>query len=105
MTEVELPSPETCDPTNGYHIIPGDAETCQCGERVRTKWGSEENPAPPLAPSRENNIVGCARCGGDHSLRFTEFVQPLVLGEHILTHWAPCPTTGDPILMRFVEVE
>jgi hypothetical protein len=98
------PSPETCDPANGLHVTPGDADHCQCGERPRRVWGSEEAPAVPLSPPPENNIVGCARCGGNHSLRFTEFVQPVLIGDEVaMTHWSLCPTTGDPILMRFVD--
>lgn len=52
------------------------------------------------------NQVGCARCGGDGHVRLT--FQSLTIphecapGE-VMTHWAPCPTNGEPILLGFVE--
>ena len=42
------------------------------------------------------NIRHCARCGGDHDgLEFRSFDLPA--GK--FTHWAPCPTNGEPVLM------
>lgn len=43
------------------------------------------------------NVRRCARCGAYHTgLEFVALGQPIF--EY--THWAPCPTTGEPILMR-----
>lgn len=51
-------------------------------------------------------IVGCARCYGDgHTdLFFRELTHPVQIGDGLgsLTHWAPCPTNGEPILLRIV---
>ena len=42
-------------------------------------------------------ITGCARCGGAHvGVVFKLFTRPC--GN--LTHYAPCPTNHEPILMR-----
>jgi len=45
---------------------------------------------------------GCARCGGDHDdLTYRPFSRPIPDVDGAFTHWASCPETGDPILMRF----
>lgn len=50
------------------------------------------------------DIHGCARCGWDHSaLRFTPFFRA-VETEPLLTHWAICPTTNEPLLQCVYEV-
>lgn len=44
---------------------------------------------------------GCARCGTDEHLGITylPFTYPIDMGGGwIATHWAPCPTNGEPIL-------
>lgn len=87
---------DKCDPTIGYHIVPPDSEECQCGERKRMNSPQPDLPAP-------SNILGCARCGGEHLVRFKPFRVPMQVGEATLTHWGLCPTTREPILMRFVE--
>lgn len=57
-------------------------------------------------PDREvvtvSGIKCCARCGKDHTriLAFTRMERPI----RNMTHWSPCPTNGDPILVR-VEQE
>jgi hypothetical protein len=50
--------------------------------------------------SQWTEIESCARCGGNHSVVFKKLGQPLSTGQ---THWAPCPATGEPIMMRIVE--
>lgn len=55
--------------------------------------------------------VGCARCEGDghDDLTFRRLTHPVVVqgppvcGEVELTHWCPCPTNGEPILMAVLE--
>jgi hypothetical protein len=43
------------------------------------------------------NIAACARCGGTHkAVRFQPFTKP----PENATHWASCPQTGEPILIR-----
>lgn len=48
------------------------------------------------------SIVGCARCWGEghKNLTFRKLEHPVddPTGEY--THWAPCPTNGEPILLR-----
>jgi hypothetical protein len=52
------------------------------------------------------SIRGCARCHGEGHPDLT--FEPLLYGVDVeddlgpLTHWAACPTNGQPILMRFV---
>ena len=49
-------------------------------------------------------IIHCARCGGDHSnVEAAPLTRPVVelrdnVEEVLYTHWAPCPTNGEPIL-------
>jgi hypothetical protein len=46
-------------------------------------------------------VRGCARCGEEHEVQFKEFERPAEAAPGVTwTHWAPCPTNGDPILMR-----
>lgn len=46
------------------------------------------------------DVRSCSRCGGDHdSLRFARFKNlPSFL---VVSHWAMCPTTGEPVLLWF----
>lgn len=57
----------------------------------------------PEAPATD--LMGCARCGEDHPIRFKPFREPMVVGDFVLTHWGLCQKTGEPVLMRFVEPE
>ena len=48
------------------------------------------------------NVRKCARCGGDHDrVGFKPFTNP----PRRFSHWAHCPKSGEPILMRLVETE
>lgn len=52
------------------------------------------------------SVNGCARCGGDHpegTLEYRAFRQPVPDVDGDFTHWASCPTTGDPILLRRMD--
>lgn len=47
-------------------------------------------------------LVGCARCHGEghDDITFKPLKHPVSQdGKVRYTHWAPCPTTGEPILM------
>ena len=48
------------------------------------------------------NVVKCARCGQDHpELQFHKIMGSQITCEGLIfTHWAQCPTTIDPILLR-----
>ncbi len=58
-----------------------------------------------------SSLRGCARCGEDHlqDISFTAFRVPVreVDGEEpgklLFTHWALCPTSGEPLLMIVIE--
>lgn len=42
-------------------------------------------------------LLNCARCGETHhGIKWRMLTRPC--GDD--THWAPCPTNGEPILMR-----
>lgn len=47
-------------------------------------------------------VMSCARCGQDHDeLEFKPCKRgPIPTATGLATHWATCPETGDPILMR-----
>lgn len=50
------------------------------------------------------SVHGCARCGGGHvnKIEWRRLERPVVDGDGTTwTHWCPCPTNGEPILMRF----
>lgn len=53
------------------------------------------------------SIVDCARCGEDHTiLEAVPFVRPFAppaAAPVVWTHWAKCPTNGDPILFQVAE--
>jgi hypothetical protein len=72
-------------------------------ERVtlRTVLAIRQRPGPVIEAVPE--LRGCARCGGDHTdLAFEKLEQPVEReGAPTITFWCPCPTNGQPILMRF----
>jgi len=42
-------------------------------------------------------VKHCARCGGDHDeMKFTRLSHPSAEW----THWAPCPTNGEPLMLQ-----
>jgi hypothetical protein len=47
-------------------------------------------------------LRNCARCKGDHKERIEWKQLTYPMNEY--THWAMCPTNGEPILMRIVEI-
>jgi len=54
----------------------------------------------------QSPLTGCACCGGDHKqITFLPFVRPKEIEGLTFTHWGTCPTTQDPILLRFQQVE
>ena len=49
----------------------------------------------------KTTVPHCARCGGRHEgLSFQALARPM---EGYYTHWATCPETGEPIMLRLVE--
>ena len=69
-----------------------------------------------MAGETKKDIGTCSRCGREHGeIMFKKLAKPIQLFEDtrvrkaaffsnpsaiMYTHWAPCPTTGEPILMR-----
>jgi len=48
-------------------------------------------------------LIGCSRCGVTHDepIIFKKLINPM--GEH--THWGVCPTTKQPIMLKFGECD
>lgn len=71
--------------------------------------------ADPNAHPQTVDLKGCARCyaNGHPGLTFEPLTYPVVVAEHDaeegheleFTHWAPCPTNGQPILLATSELE
>lgn len=57
--------------------------------------------------NRQWDVHHCARCGQDHErLTYTRFIRPVEDTDGtVWDWWATCPTTGDPILARQIDVE
>ena len=56
-----------------------------------------EGSAAPITKDQ----IGCARCDGDGhpGITYQPLTFPIDMGEGFTaTHWAPCPTNGEPIL-------
>lgn len=54
------------------------------------------------------SVTGCARCGQDHGdLEFLPLAHGVDVEDTLgpLTHYATCPTNGEPILMRIVPTD
>ena len=55
---------------------------------------------PQEGESFDTSFDACARCGERHQdLRF----NPLTYPADEWTHWAPCPTNGEPIMLCILE--
>lgn len=52
-------------------------------------------------------VGNCARCGNDHvDIVFRQFTSPVMSSDDIeFSHYALCPTNGEPILMYVTEKE
>jgi hypothetical protein len=55
------------------------------------------------------DVKRCSRCGGNHTaLVFKKFDRPVAPADLTSTswsHWAPCPATGEPILLSVSPFE
>lgn len=62
-----------------------------------------EQAHPDDADTLRVTMTGCARCGGSHEhvevRRMARPFSPAEAGGLAWTHWAPCPTNGDPVLV------
>lgn len=51
-------------------------------------------------------VKKCARCEKDHEpMCFLPFKRPVQPPNQNVTHWASCPTTGEPILLSVEAVK
>lgn len=49
-------------------------------------------------------VRSCARCGARHQkVMFRNLSRPFEAEEGSWTHWAQCPTNGEPILFKFED--
>lgn len=54
-----------------------------------------------LGEAYTTDMEGCARCHGEHpGITFVRLIHPIPAKVGEFTHWAPCPTNGQPILLR-----
>lgn len=52
------------------------------------------------------DVRHCSRCEQDHQqLEAKEFMIPIDDSDGPWTHWARCPISGDPILVKLVKLE
>lgn len=55
------------------------------------------------------NLKNCSRCGGDHQAvvakPLTIPVAPPEAGGLAWSHWFPCPTNGEPIMVSVRETD
>lgn len=56
-----------------------------------------------LAEGEGTLVQKCARCGEDHKVQFRKLRRMMEVSGH--THWAPCPNTSEPILMKVIPEE
>lgn len=74
------------------HPRPDDGICARCVEILTPRNPTNANPAA---------LTSCARCGKDHlDITWEKLKRPC--GD--LTHWAPCPETGEPIMMLIEEI-
>jgi hypothetical protein len=49
-------------------------------------------------------LGNCARCKQDHEdLTFEKLEYPHEVKSEVWTHWAPCPTNGQPIMLTILD--
>ena len=62
-------------------------------------------PGEHVPGEHVTDLNGCARCHGDghEGLVFKPLEHAVEDADGEYTHWAPCPTNGEPILMRFQD--
>lgn len=73
------------------------------GDSAAFRMHLEENSSQPLNSRTLASVQMCARCGKDHrNLLFYKFTNPVQADAHY-THWARCPVSCEPILMRILE--
>lgn len=55
-----------------------------------------------MSEAMTTDLTGeCARCGESHyDLEFQPLTRPTEW-----SHWAPCPTNGEPIMLKIVDLE
>lgn len=59
---------------------------------------------PKMNADKEISLRNCARCGKTHYVEWKELTRQIrIFDQPHITHWAPCPINGEPILMRVIQ--
>jgi hypothetical protein len=75
---------------------------CVCKAKLKYCFGKRFFVLPCVKAEITVDVKHCARCGKDHEkVIFKKLTQP---GPRH-SHWAPCPTNQEPIMMRVVEMQ
>ena len=93
---------DAVNPNGGFAAVVLTLQPHNVVERVSMRLDQDGKIADPASPHTVvvNGIVGCARCGHTHDgVVFKELRMKM----RNMTHWAPCPTNGDPIMMQIVD--
>lgn len=69
---------------------------------MKTTDSSGITPSESAGKPFTCSITGCARCGGEGHVDvcWQPLTYPIEHDDGDWTHWAPCPTNSEPILMR-----
>lgn len=107
----------TAAPVPPRRKTPSERSSGRLPASERPADGSPSEPLPRAEPVPVTTVstegrnlvmldqVGCARCGADahHGITYKRLTRPVELAGETLTHWAWCPSTGEPILLLIVD--
>lgn len=74
------------------------------GDAVATVYPSDADVAADVATatapdSLQVPVAICPRCGASHELPFVPLAKPATIEGSRHTHWATCPTRGEPVFL------
>lgn len=82
---------------NGLPTLKGDHDTKYF---ITIETEKERNEMLNEVKVQTISIYNCARCGGTH-----KDLEIKKLSNSDYSHWAPCPTNGEPVLIKFEKIE
>jgi hypothetical protein len=82
---------------NGFEPLPRDHDTKYF---ITIETEKERNSRMNEVKVQTISIFGCARCGKNH-----KDLEIKKLSNSDFSHWAQCPTNGEPILVKFETTE